>query len=147
MKEYNLYCTGCSHKESINKNISRCPKCAEPMEVELMKEGKINFSKDKGQTILERYADFFPYLNIRRQDSLGEGFTPLTNLAELSRDLELKGLYLKNESQNPTWSFKDRGTLLGTIHAKKLGYKKIGTVSTGNMAPSVAAYAAKFKLE
>ncbi len=147
MKEYNLYCTGCSHKESINKNISRCPKCDEPMEVELIKEGKIKYSKDKGQTILERYLDFFPYLDISRKDSLGEGFTPLTNLKSISNNLNLKGLYLKNESQNPTWSFKDRGTLLGILHGKKLGYKKIGTVSTGNMAPSVAAYAAKFKLE
>ncbi|MDX1808958.1 MAG: threonine synthase [Sulfurospirillaceae bacterium] len=147
MKELNLYCTECSHKESINKNISRCPKCGEPMEVELIKKGKINYSKDKGQTILERYSDFFPYLDIHREDSLGEGFTSLVNLKELSNDLGLKELYLKNESQNPTWSFKDRGTLLGVLHAKKLGYKKIGTVSTGNMAPSVAAYAAKFKLD
>lgn len=147
MKEYNLYCTGCSYKESINKNISRCHKCDEPMEVELIKEGEINHSKDKGQMILERYSDFFPYLDINRDDSLGEGFTSLTKLENLAIDLGLKGLYIKNESQNPTWSFKDRGTLLGILHAKKLGYKKIGTVSTGNMAPSVAAYAAKFKLE
>src|SRR6056297_3092122 len=147
MKEHKLYCTGCSHIESINKNISRCPKCGEPMEVELIKEGKINYSTNKGQTILERYADFFPYLDISREDSLGEGFTPLTKLQNLSRDLGLEGLYIKNESQNPTWSFKDSGTLLGILHAKKLGYKKIGTVSTGNMAPSVAAYSAKFNLE
>jgi len=147
MKEHKQYCTGCSHKESINKNISRCPKCGEPMEVELIKEGKINYSTNKGQTILERYADFFPYLDISREDSLGEGFTPLTKLQNLASDLGLKGLYLKNESQNPTWSFKDRGTLLGILHAEKLGYKKIGTVSTGNMAPSVAAYASKFNLK
>ncbi|MDW7668716.1 MAG: threonine synthase [Bacillota bacterium] len=147
MKKYNLYCTGCNHKESINKNISRCPKCQEPMEVELITEGKINYSKDKGQSILERYSDFFPYLDISREDSLGEGFTPLVKLDNIEKELDLKSIYLKNESQNPTWSFKDRGTLLGILHAKSLSYKKVGTVSTGNMAPSVAAYAAKFKFE
>ncbi|MFO7887721.1 MAG: threonine synthase [Eubacteriales bacterium] len=147
MKEYNQYCTGCSHKESIDKNISRCPKCGEPMEVELIRKGRINYSKNTGQSLLEKYQDFFPYLDVKREDSLGEGFTPLVRLDNLEKELDLKSIYLKNESQNPTWSFKDRGTLLGILHAKKLGYKKIGTVSTGNMAPSVAAYSAKFKME
>ena len=147
MKEYNQYCTGCSHKESIDKNISRCPKCGEPMEVELIRKGRINYSKNTGQSLLEKYQDFFPYLDVKREDSLGEGFTPLVRLDNLEKELDLKSIYLKNESQNPTWSFKDRGTLLGILHAKKLGYKKIGTVSTGNMAPSVAAYSAKFNLE
>jgi threonine synthase len=131
----------------MNKNISRCPECGEPMEVELIKEGKINYSEDKGQTILERYSDFYPYLDIKREDSLGEGCTPLVKLNNLEIEIDIEGIYLKNESQNPTWSFKDRGTLLGILHAKRLGYKKVGTVSTGNMAPSVAAYASKFNME
>jgi threonine synthase len=147
MMEVNLYCTGCNHKENINKNISRCPKCGEPMEVELKTKGKIKYSKNIGQNLLEKYQNFFPYLDIKKEDTLGEGFTPLVKLDNLEKKLDIKNLYLKNESQNPTWSFKDRGTLLGILHAKSLGYKKVGTVSTGNMAPSVAAYASKFNMK
>jgi threonine synthase len=147
LKNIRLICTGCNHKENINKNISRCPECGEPMEVELITKGKINYSKNIGLSLLEKYQDFYPYLDIKKEDTLGEGFTPLVKLDNLEKKLDIKNLYLKNESQNPTWSFKDRGTLLGILHAKSLGYKKVGTVSTGNMAPSVAAYASKFNMK
>ncbi|MBG0765704.1 MAG: hypothetical protein H0S78_12675 [Tissierellales bacterium] len=62
MKNIRLICTGCNHKENINKNISRCPECGEPMEVELITKGKINYSKNIGLSLLEKYQDFYPYL-------------------------------------------------------------------------------------
>jgi threonine synthase len=108
---------------------------------------KINEGNILTQTILERYADFFPFNKIDHELSLHEGFTPLLDAPHLAQDLAVNRILFKNETQNPTWSFKDRGTIAGIQHAVELGYKRIGTVSTGNMAVSVAAYGAKAGLE
>ncbi|MBP1911225.1 threonine synthase [Thermococcus stetteri] len=97
-----------------------------------------------GKTVWERFWDFWP-IEPAMELSLGEGDTPLVK-SRLGKELGVK-LYLKNETVNPTWSFKDRGTFLAVSYAVKAGYKAIGTVSTGNMAASVAAYAARAGLE
>jgi threonine synthase len=96
---------------------------------------------------MERYINFLPFTSIDPDISLGEGFTSLVKSETLADKLGIGELYLKNEAQNPTWSFKDRGTVAGIQHARKLGYKRVGTVSTGNMASSVVAYARKAGME
>ncbi len=124
----------------------RCPSCGEP--VDLVFDPVPAMAPRKfGETVMERYGGFFPFSDPRRDLSLGEGFTPLVPFERLGGDLGLKNLWGKNESVNPTWSFKDRGTLSGVIHAIETGFSRIGTVSTGNMAASVAAYGAKAGLE
>lgn len=143
MKDYKLICTNCNElysKETVNL---RCDHCGEPLELELIKTGKIKEGNVLEQNLLERYADFYPFININKDISLGEGFTPLINSKSLANKIGIKGLYFKNEGVNPTWSFKDRGTITGVLRALDLEYKGIGTVSTGNMAASVAAYGAK----
>lgn len=147
MKELKLYCTECGKEFSVNKAVFRCDVCGEPLELEEIKEGKIKEGNPLEQTVMERYADFLPFAKTNNDVSLGEGFTSLTKSKRLGELLGLESLYFKNETQNPTWSFKDRGTVLGVLHALELGYKKIGTISTGNMASSVAAYGAKANLE
>lgn len=75
--------------------------------------------------------------------SLGEGATPLVHLERLGRRLGLARLYAKDESQNPTWSYKDRLCSLAVTHAVATGARVITIASTGNHGASTAAYAAR----
>jgi len=147
MKKIALICTKCKKTFPIERSYPRCDICNEPLEVERVVTGKINKGNVLNQTILERYADFFPFAKIDKAISFHEGFTPLVRPLRLASELGIKDILFKNESQNPTWSFKDRGTVTGIQQAISLGYKRIGTVSTGNMAVSVAAYGAGVGLE
>ena len=141
MKTPFLACTKCEREFPLGRVHPRCPSCDEPLEViyPRLKKGKV---PSRG-CLLERYRDFFPFSSIHSAISLGEGNTPLILSSRVGPELGIQRLFFKNETQNPTWSFKDRGTIAGLEHALLLGFKKIGTVSTGNMAVSVAAYGAR----
>ena len=147
MKNAILRCTRCDKAFDANQAHYRCDECNEPLELERIASGKINEGNAMKQNLLRRYSDFFPFVEVDEDLSLGEGFTALVESKSLAAQAEIGKLHFKNESQNPTWSFKDRGTYAGVQHAVKLGYEKIGTVSTGNMAPSVAAYGVAAGLE
>jgi threonine synthase len=147
MKNTNIVCTNCGKTFPVDRVDPRCDSCAEPLEVEMTTTGAITDGNIFHQTILERYADFFPFSEDEGTISLKEGFTSLVESSKLASELGIKSLHFKNESQNPTWSFKDRGTVSGVNHALSLGYERIGTVSSGNMAVSVAAYGARAKLK
>lgn len=140
MRDIKMYCTKCGKEYPIQNVHPRCEECNEPLEVELAKEGRIKEGNPLRQTMLERYSDFFPFGEVNNDLSLHEGFTPLVPSPKIAEKVGVKKVYFKTESQNPTWSFKDRGTLAGIQHAYSLGYRKVGAVSTGNMAVSVAAY-------
>src|SRR5690606_39605207 len=75
--------------------------------------------------------------------SLGEGNTPLLHLETIGERIGLPRLFVKVEGTNPTGSFKDRGSVAGVQRARALGFRAVGTVSTGNMASSMAAYGAR----
>lgn len=96
----------------------------------------------KGESIWERFADFLPF-KFENSFSLGEGSTPLLKSKELSAFVGTDAFFLKNETLNPTWSFKDRGSLACVLMAKEMGEKYLATISTGNMGSSVAAYGAR----
>src|SRR3989440_12923445 len=95
----------------------------------------------------------WPYLYLlpvppeARVVTLGEGFTPLVKADRLGAELGLTNLYLKNDSMNPTNSFKDRVVSVAISWALAHGFETIGCASTGNLANAVAAYAARAGLD
>lgn len=147
MKNTKVICTNCGKLYPADILQYRCDECNEPLEVEMVRKGKIQEGSLLNQTAIERYTDFFPYFDRTIDVSMREGLTPLLESEKLSNEIGIEKLYFKNESQNPTWSFKDRGTAAGFLHAIKIGCNKIATVSSGNMAASVAAYGAKSGLK
>jgi len=98
----------------------------------------------KGNRLFQRYADFLPFEIIDEQISLGEENTPLLRAdQQLVEYSGISNLFLKNETLNPTWSFKDRGSFACMLMSKEMGEQTTGTISTGNMGNSIAAYAAR----
>jgi threonine synthase len=94
-----------------------------------------------------KYRELLP---IEREESiitLAEGGTGLHRCQRLGRKLGLRKLYVKNEGENPTGSFKDRGMTVAISKAKELGKKKVLCASTGNTAASLAAYSARAGME
>jgi len=97
-----------------------------------------------GMRLCERFRDFMPFARMDGDVSLGEGGTPLLRAGtRLQKLTGLRNLLLKNETQNPTWSFKDRGSLACIFMARQMNEDVTATISTGNMGQSVAAYAAR----
>ena len=88
---------------------------------------------------------FLALLPVRgdRPVTLGEGATPLIHLERVGRRLGLRRLYAKDESQNPTWSYKDRLCSVALTHAVESGARVVTIASTGNHGASTAAYAAR----
>lgn len=90
-----------------------------------------------------RYRELLPVSADENIITLGEGFTPLIHTPRLGRELGLKRLYVKDESQNPTLSFKARGMSPAVSMAKELGATALATPSAGNAASALAAYGAR----
>lgn len=138
-------------KSTLSKNeypINRLKEWSEnkePLEVEIRDIERANINK--GKYIWERFIDFLPFKNINSNYSLGEGNTSVVKGGEkLKKYCDLNNIFLKNESQNPTWSFKDRGSLACVWMAKAMNEEITATISTGNMGNSIAAYGAKANL-
>jgi threonine synthase len=100
-----------------------------------------------GPPSMWRYRDLLPVEDGAPVVTLGEGFTPLVRAERLGAELGLANLYLKNDSMNPTNSFKDRVVSVAVSWARAHGFETIGCASTGNLANAVAAYAARAGLE
>jgi len=96
----------------------------------------------RGPRTLWRYRDLLPIEGERVVDTQA-GFTPLVRADNLGRALGLRNLWIKNDTVNPTFSFKDRPVSIASTRARELGFEVLACASTGNLAGSVAAHAAK----
>ncbi len=94
-----------------------------------------------------RYRELLPIDDDRFITTLGEGGTGLHRLRRLAKEMGLKRVYVKNEGENPTGSFKDRGMTAALSKARELGKRRVVCASTGNTAASLAAYSARAGLE
>ncbi len=99
-----------------------------------------------GPLSIWRYADLLP-ARAEGAVSLGAGFTPLVRADRLAAELGLGELWIKNDTLNPTGSFKDRVVSVALTKAQELGFKVAACASTGNLANSVAAHAAHAGME
>nr|MDO8134679.1 threonine synthase [Candidatus Njordarchaeum guaymaensis] len=95
---------------------------------------------------LWKYRELLPVFDESFIVSLEEGNTPLHRAERLGASIGAKRLYLKNETRNPTWSFKDRVYTVLLSKARELGFKVVALASSGNAAASASAYSAKAKL-
>jgi threonine synthase len=96
---------------------------------------------------LWRYREVLPLPAVIEPVSLGEGGTPLLRMDRFGMRFGLENLYVKDESQNPTQSFKARGMAVAVSMAKHLGATKLAVPSAGNAGGALAAYAARAGLE
>ncbi len=89
-----------------------------------------------------RYAEVLPVRDPEYRLTLGEGFTPLLDAPRVADALGIDRLWLKDEGQNPTGSFKARGLAMAVARAKELGVEAVAIPSAGNAGSAAAAYAA-----
>jgi len=123
-----------------------CEFCFGPLEVEydydVIAQNISRESIQAGPHSIWRYADLLPVVGTNYVN-LEAGFTPLVKAERLAQALGIDELYIKNDTANPTWSFKDRVVSVALSRARELGFTTVACASTGNLANSVAAHAAK----
>jgi threonine synthase len=138
-----LECISCGTKTAVHPLRNNCLKCGGILQynLNLPKKDQIKFS---GALTFWQYKQLLP--KVCHMVSLGEGGTPLHKADRLAKTMGFKRLYLKDETRNPTNSYRDRAAALLTSHALDNGAKALVCATNGNMGASLAAYAAKTEL-
>src|SRR6267142_1347010 len=151
MNVTHLECAACHLKHEAQRLHNLCRKCGKPLLVRYdLERARSTLKKESlgaRRADLWRYREVLPVDNDENVVSLGEGWTPLLRADRLGKELGIGRLYIKDESQNPTQSFKARGMSAAVSMAKELGAKKLVVPSAGNAAGALAAYAVCAGLE
>jgi threonine synthase len=146
-----LECAACGARHEARQLQNLCRVCAKPLLVRYdLERAAAELTKEvlrKRPSDLWRYREVLPVAHAENIVSLGEGWTPLLAARRLGAQLGLTELYFKDESRNPTQSFKARGMTTAVSMAKELGARKLAVPSAGNAAGALSAYAARAGLE
>src|SRR5690242_9173264 len=145
-----IVCSRCDNRFRLDQLLNLCS-CGAPLLVRYdLEKASAALTKSSFQSRganLWRYRELLPVEDDANVISLGEGFTPLLEAKTLAQELSLRRVWIKDEAQNPTGSFKDRGLCLAVSRAKELAVKKIAIPSAGNAGGSLSAYAARAGIE
>ena len=146
-----MRCTVCHRPYEGPKNHFVCPHCGgsieSPVELERDPEHLRQVLREGSCAGIGGYRDFFHVPEDAQPVTMGEGGTPLLHTDRLGRLYGMDGLYLKNETLNPSGTYKDRFATVAMTLAKAEGIREVAIGSAGNAAAAVAAYAAKAGME
>ena len=142
-----LKCSGCDREYSYTELHTFCPSCQSPL-LSVYELEKVRQHTDRNEIShrgkgMWRWAEMLPVVQPENRITLGEGDTALLHLSRLGKKLGLQNLFVKDESSNPTGSFKARGLAAAISKAKELGVEKVIIPTAGNAGGAMAAYAAR----
>jgi len=146
-----LECSYCGKTYDADQLLNLCPSCQKPLlaRYDLKSAGKHFLKealKDRPEN-LWRYHEVLPVREAKYRLTLGEGYTPLIHAARLGKEIGFSQLFIKDEGQNPTASFKARGLGVAVSRAYELGVMAVSIPSAGNAAGAMSAYAALAGME
>jgi threonine synthase len=146
-----LTCSSCGRKYSASELNTFCAECNSPLLVQYdLETVRREVDRDKIRTRpagMWRWHEMLPVCQPGNTVYLGEGDTPLLQLPNLGAEMGLTQLYTKDESLNPTGSFKARGLSAAISKAKELGVTRVIIPTAGNAGGAMAAYAARAGME
>ena len=143
----NLTCTNCGKQFNADEKNGLCPSCGKVLypryDLESAKEtlSRLNIQQRKIYNIW-RLHEIMPVKNDKYRITLGEGWTPIVKLNNFGHKLSLQEVYLKDEGQNPTGTFKSRGLCAAVSKGLELGVKDFVMPSAGNAGAALSAYCA-----
>ena len=146
-----LECSKCSKRFEADKVQNVCDRCGKPLlaryDLEAVSKVLERGSFRVREATMWRYCELLPVRDEMNIVSLGEGYTPMIRAKKLGEKVGVEDLWVKDESQIPTGTFKARGLSAAVSKAKEFGIKRVAIPSAGNAAGALAAYAARAGME
>ena len=144
MNPWTLHCSACEYAGAGSALATVCPWCGQPLLVRLTRSP--GPWRETGRWDMWRYRAALPIADDESPTTLGEGATPLAEQPGLAREIGVRRLWVKDESLNPTGSFKARGMSAAVTRARAFGPPGLVVPTAGNAGAALAAYAAAARI-